>query len=177
MHQRRVGGALVAWPDPDEAVPLERRIRLDRRPDALPGHADAAAVAAHDQAVVSADDTAVVADGAERERRAAMRAEILERGDGAAFAAEQDHPVAADRPAERTGSDLVDRGGDVPGIADVHGTSSAALVRPRVAYTAALAAAPAVTSFTASYSRGTTADPEKANGYDTSQTRQPRRSP
>jgi hypothetical protein len=144
VQERRIGGALLARPDPDEAVPLECRVRADRRPHALPRHADAAAVAAHDEAVIAADDAAVGADAAERKRRAAVRAEVLERGDRAALAAKQHHAVAADRATERRTGDLVGRAGDVPGVANVHATSVArAARRASVAYTAASAVLPA----------------------------------
>src|SRR5204863_4071704 len=115
-----------------------------RRPHALARHAQAAAVAAHHQAVVAADDAAVGADAAERERRAAVRAEVLERGDGAVLAAEEDHAVAANRAAERCAGDLVGGAGDVPGVANVHAASlPAADSGAYAAYTAGGAVMPA----------------------------------
>ena len=121
VQLRRVGERFLARPDPDEAVALDHRIAADRRPHALARHADALAVAAHHQAVVAADDAAVFAYRAERQRRAAVRAEVLERRDRAALGAEQHHAVAADRAAERLRGDLVGGAGDVPGVFQIQG--------------------------------------------------------
>ena len=121
VQPRGVGERLLARPDPDEAVAFDRRIAPDRRPHALPRHADALAVAAHHQAVVAADDAAVLAHRAERQRRAAVRAEVLQRRDRAALGAEQHHAVAADGAAERPVGDLVGRAGDVPGVLQIGG--------------------------------------------------------
>jgi hypothetical protein len=117
-----VGLRRVAGPDPDEAVLLDHRIGLDLREaaHALAGHGDHLAVAAHHQAVVAADQV-VVADVAERQLRAAVRAEVFDRRDLAVGAAVEGDLLVADRAAQGLVVDFVGGAGNVPGVLGKHG--------------------------------------------------------
>jgi hypothetical protein len=117
----RIGQRLVARPDPDEAVALFDRVAADagEAAHALARHADRLAFAAHFQAVVAAHQVAVT-DKAQRQRRAAVRAEILDRGDLAFLAAIKHDFFAADLAAQRFSVDLVGRAGHVPGVLREH---------------------------------------------------------
>ena len=112
----------VAGPDPDEAVLLDDGKAADRREatHALARHRDGLAVAAHLQAVVAANELALH-HPAQRQRRAAVRAEVLQRRDPAVVAAVEDDALATDGAAQRLVVDLARRGGHVPGIADERG--------------------------------------------------------
>jgi phage terminase large subunit-like protein len=121
-QQRHVGQCRIARPDPDETVRLVHREAADGREaaHALAGHGDGLAVAAHGQAVVAADE-GVAVHAAQRQRRAAVRAEVLHRADRAGAVAEQGHRMVADLAAQRlVGADLVAAGGHVPGVGDEH---------------------------------------------------------
>src|SRR5690606_33588281 len=100
---------------------FEHRVAADAREaaDALPGHRHGAAVAAHHQAVVAAHQLAL-AHGAERERGAAVRAEVLHRGGAALSVAVQAHRQAADAPPQRLALDFVRGTGHVPGVQRKH---------------------------------------------------------
>ncbi|EWS62703.1 hypothetical protein Y695_04066 [Hydrogenophaga sp. T4] len=121
-HQRGVGERGVARPDPDETVCFVHREALNgrKRPHALARHRDGLAVAAHGQTVVTADQ-GIALHLAQRQRRAAVGAEIEHRGHQAGAVAEQGHGLLADAPAERpVGGDLFAAGSDVPGVEGEH---------------------------------------------------------
>ena len=83
---RRIGLRRVARPDPDEAVALDHRVGADRRKaaHALAGHRDASCRRSPSPGRGSRRRACLSTHAAERQRRAAVRAEVLERRDRAA---------------------------------------------------------------------------------------------
>jgi hypothetical protein len=120
---RRIRKRRVARPHPDEAVAFDGRKRSNRgkAAQALTRHGDRLAVAAHFEPVVAADELAL-GDRAERERRAAMGAKILERRSLAFRAAIEDDRFAADLSAQRIVIDLIRRAGNSGGQAESEST-------------------------------------------------------
>ena len=112
-----VGLGGVTGPDPDKAVALHRRVGADGRKaaDALAGHGHGLAVATHHQAVVAAHELAF-ADAAQRQRRAAVRAKVFERGHAAVGLAVEHQLLVADGAAQRLIAEFVRLRGDVPGV-------------------------------------------------------------
>lgn len=108
MDPGGIGLLRIARPDPDEAVALHHRKLPDARKAAHPlaRHAGALAVGLHGQAVVAAHEVAVT-HKAERQRRAAVRAEVFQRGHLALLAAVEHHALAADAAAQRLVGDLI----------------------------------------------------------------------
>ncbi len=120
-YQRGVGLFFRARPDPDEAVPFLHREATDagEAADPLAGHRAGATVLAHCQAVVAADQHAVL-DEAQRQRRATVRAEILEGRHAAVLASVENHRLVADASAERLAGQFVGGAGHVPGVLRKH---------------------------------------------------------
>ena len=119
--QRRVGLVLVTWPDPDEPVALHHRKAADRgeAADALAGHGDRLAVATHFQPVVATDQLAL-ADVAQRQRGAAVRAEIFHRRDLALLGPVEHDGLVADGAAQGLFVDFFGRAGHIPGEGGEH---------------------------------------------------------
>ncbi|MNO24381.1 hypothetical protein D3C76_142030 [compost metagenome] len=124
-NQRRVGLRLVAGPDPDEAIALDGRKGLvaGEATHPLARHRHGLAVATHHQAVVAAHQVAVL-DIAQRQRCAAVRAEVLDGGYLVLSGAVEHDFFPADLPAQGFGGDFVGGAGDVPGVFRVHGRLS-----------------------------------------------------
>jgi hypothetical protein len=129
MDRRGVRLRAVARPDPHEAMALDDRKRPYRRKSAhaLQRHRDRLAIRAHLEPVIAAHQPAFH-DAPERQRRAAMRAPVLDRRDAAFRTAKEHDALAADLPAERPVVDLVRRAGDVPGVRGEHGAGSWSLL-------------------------------------------------
>ncbi len=98
MDLCRIGQRRVAGPDPDEAVTLRDWKSPDRRKsaDALAGHRDRLSIMAHGESVIATNELAFD-NFAERERSAAVGAEILDCGDLAFGATIENNALAADR--------------------------------------------------------------------------------
>ena len=115
----------ISRPHPDEAVALDDRIAWNRRKalHTLPRHCHGLAVAAHLQAVVAAYELAF-AHPSQRQRCAAVGAEVLERSDPPFGAAKEHHRFIADAAAQRFFIDLVWSAGDVPSVFWEHQVTS-----------------------------------------------------
>ena len=120
-----VGLVGVAGPHPDEAVALHHRkaARLGEPLHALAGHGHRLARAFHPQAVVAALQMAF-AHRAQRQRRAPVGAEVVQRGDLIGRGTVEHDLLAADGAAQRLVRDLVGRAGYVPGVLGIHGCLS-----------------------------------------------------
>src|SRR3990167_4957633 len=124
MDQRRVGLLGIARPDPDKAVTLFYRIAADAREatHTLARHGLGFAVGAHGQAVIAADQLAVL-DETQGQGRAPVRAEILDRRDLALLSAVEGDFLPADLSAQGFFGDLIWGAGYIPGVFREHGGS------------------------------------------------------
>src|SRR5439155_13937789 len=115
----------IPRPYPHKPVALDDRKSANRRKAsyALTRHRDRLAVAAHFESVIPADELAL-GYRAERQRRAAVRTEILERGGLAVRATIENDRLAADPAAQRLVIDFIGGAGDVPRIFRIHINSS-----------------------------------------------------
>jgi hypothetical protein len=119
---RGIGFFRVTHPHPYEGVALDHRIGSHlraRRHLMVPRYEDTLSRRVESQAVISALDAARdhLAQG---ERRAAMAASILKRGDRARSIAKQHHRLAEDPARERALCDFVRPCRDIPGVANKH---------------------------------------------------------
>jgi hypothetical protein len=121
MDQGWVSLVLLPWPDPDKTVTLYNRVGLVARktPYALPRHCYSLTVTAHHQAVVSADQVAIL-DIPKRKRGAAMRAKILDGGNAPFMASIENDFLTAYLPPKGLACDLVGGAGDIPGVFRIH---------------------------------------------------------
>ena len=118
MQLGRVRPFGVSGPDPDEAVALKHRKGADggKIVDALARHAGRPAGAADRQPMIAAHQIAATHE-AQRKRRAAVRAEILQRRDATVGAAIEYHGFAANLAREGLVGQLIGGAGDIPGVA------------------------------------------------------------
>ena len=119
----REGG--IARPDPDEAVPLDRRIgpdRRSRRDRRLAGNRDAGAGGVEFEPVIAAADAVAEID-AERERQVAVAAPVGERRGRSVRSPEQHDRFLADRPRRQLLAEIARERRDIPGVKQEHVSS------------------------------------------------------
>jgi hypothetical protein len=132
---RRIGERRIAHPDPQPFVALDHRIGFHLgglRDHVLARHAHALAGAVEAQAVIVALQHVAFDELAHRQRQAAVRTAVLQRDGGAVLGAVEHDRLAEDDAAERLAPDLVIHGGDVPGIAQEHGSPRAAWIDAKI---------------------------------------------
>ena len=120
-HGRFIGQVGVARPDPNKTVTLDHRKTLDRRKAAHPlaWHGHGLSVATHLQAVVTADQFAI-AHFAQRQRGAAVRAEVFDGCDFVFKAAKESNAFTTDLACQRLVRQFVGLTGHVPGVFQKH---------------------------------------------------------
>ncbi|MNF70869.1 hypothetical protein D3C84_527990 [compost metagenome] len=121
MDQGWVSLVLLPRPDPDKTVTFFNCVGLVARktPYALPWHFYGLTVTAHHQAVVSADQVAIL-DIPKRKRGAAMRAKILDCGNAPFMASIENDFLTAYLPPKGLACDLVGGAGDIPSVFRIH---------------------------------------------------------
>ena len=120
-HQAGVGQGGVARPHPHEPIALDHCICADAGKALYPlaGHVHGFAFAAHFQAVVAADQFAVL-HPAQRQRGTAVRAKVLDRHGLLFGIAKKHHALVANGAAQGLVAEVCAGAGHVPGVHQKH---------------------------------------------------------